>query len=291
MFEEHQLQIGKQIGAGNEGMVYRSLDLTSGRVVALKKIPIPKGDQQKRSKIEVNNQLYQQEVKIMVGLQHENITNTKGFLHKEFEMWLLMDYANLGCIESLCNTFGPLEEQTVAVYLRQILSGLDYLHDHKVIHRDIKPSNLLLTDEGVVKLSDFGSFYRMETSQTVDDMVSTLKGSIMYMAPEAAQQSSPSRKSDIWSLGCVVLEMSTGKKPWSELQFDNLYAALMVIATSGKSPIVPNSLSDDLKDFLAKCFIIDSKERPTAKDLLQHPFLKKYHTERSPSQTSLPNIQ
>lgn len=225
----------------------------------------------------------------MMSLDHQNITNTIGYLQKDFEMWLLMDYANLGSMEGVCNTFGKLEEQTVAVYLRQILSGLDYLHDHKVIHRDIKPSNLLLTDEGVVKLSDFGSFYRMETSQTVDDMISTLKGSIMYMAPEAAQQSSPSRKSDIWSLGCVVLEMVTGLKPWSELQFDNLYAALMVIATSGKSPTVPDTLSDTLRDFLDNCFKIDPKERLTAKELLQHPFLAKYRIEKTISQTSIPN--
>jgi serine/threonine protein kinase len=225
----------------------------------------------------------------MITMQHENITNTRGFIQKEYEMWLLMDYANLGSIENLCSTFGPLEEQTVGVYLRQILAGLAYLHEHKVVHRDIKPSNLLLTDEGIVKLSDFGSFHRMETSQTVDDMVSTLKGSIMYMAPEAAQQSSPSRKSDIWSLGCVVLEMTTGEKPWSELQFDNLYAALMVIATSGKSPTVPEKLSEHLKDFLSKCFKLDPKERLTAKELLQHPFLKKYPSEKTISQTSLPN--
>jgi len=199
-----------------------------------------------------------------------------GFLTKPTEYWIVMEYANLGNLQSLISTYGKLEEQTLVVYLRQILKGIDYLHKNKVIHRDLKPSNILLTNEVEVKLSDFGCSFQMEGSQTKEDLVISFKGSIPYMAPELLVETHLSRKGDIWSIGCTVLEMATGVPPWSDRKFDNCFHAVYQIGTQKITPTVPEDLSSDLKDFLSKCLLSDPKDRASAEDLLSHKLITKY---------------
>ena len=217
----------------------------------------------------------------MTSLSHRNIINCNAVITKPAECWLVMEYANLGNLQSLVKVYGPLEEKTIAIYTRQMLSGLAYLHENRIVHRDIKPSNILLTNEVEIKLSDFGCSFKMIDSQTKEDMVDSFKGSIPYMAPEVLLQANLPRRSDIWSLGCTVLEMATAKPPWSEKNFDNNFAAILTIGKNDITPEVPESLSPDLKDFIGRCLKREPKERPSAEELLGHALITKYGSPQS----------
>lgn len=212
----------------------------------------------------------------MKSLDHPNVIACKGYTVKPNEFWLIMEYANLGNMTSLIQTYGPLEEQTIAVYAKQTLKGLEYLHKQKIIHRDIKPSNILLNTGSELMLSDFGCSSRMEGSATSEGNIAGLKGSIAYMAPELLRETTLSRKSDIWALGCTVLEMVTGRPPWAEKKYDNIYSLLLEVATKNVTPAVPDSISAELKDFLSKCLCREPKDRASAEELLSHPFFSKH---------------
>ena len=181
----------------------------------------------------------------------------------------------LGNIRGILSKFGPLPEQTIKVYSKQILAGLDFLHSQKVIHKDIKGANILVDAEGTVKLADFGCAGELEkTLSDIENIVSeTLKGSVPWMAPEVVKETGYGRRSDIWSFGCTILEMATGKIPWDEYNFENHVALLMKIALSDEIPMIPEFLSVGLQDFMKCCLQRDPINRSYAKDLLKHPFL------------------
>lgn len=174
----------------------------------------------------------------------------------------------------MISIYGKLPEKLVAYYLKQILTGLAYLHETKIIHRDIKPANILVTSQGQIKISDFGCSQQMMTSQTPAEIVQQMKGSIPYMAPEALRQEVLSRKADIWSLGCLALELATGKQPWSEKNWENMFGAIFFIGSNDVVPEISDELSDDLKGFLERCLKREFGERSSALELLEDKFVK-----------------
>lgn len=194
-----------------------------------------------------------------------------------------MEFADGGSLLELTSVFGKLPEQTAVIYLKQILDGLVYLHELNVIHRDIKPQNILLNSQGVVKVSDFGCSQEMLTSQTKEELMTHLKGSIPYMAPEALRLEHLSRKGDVWSLGCLLLELVTGVPPWNEFGLDNVISLMYKIGCEDIVPEIDPSLSELLKDFISLCLKRDINERATSKDLLIHPIFK---TIQSPQTSS-----
>merc|ERR1712050_466236 len=139
--------------------------------------------------------------------------------------------------------FGPLEESLIARYMCNLLQGLDYLHtrDPPVLHRDIKGANILVGLDCRVKLSDFGC-----SKRSAGTAIQTLRGSVPWMAPEVMRQSEYGRKADIWSIGCVLIEMSTASAPWGH--FDNCLAAMVRIAMSEETPPVPSRLSSNCRE-------------------------------------------
>jgi mitogen-activated protein kinase kinase kinase len=185
------------------------------------------------------------------------------------------------------------------VYALQLLEGLAYLHQAGIVHRDIKPENILLDHNGIIKYVDFGAAKIIARSgRTVAPMdgpnggilgkdaqianqrgknQKTTTGTPMYMSPEVIRGDSPDLVNrqgavDIWSLGCVVLEMATGRRPWSTL--DNEWAIMYNIA-QGNQPALPtqDQLSDTGIDFVRRCFECDPLRRPTAAELLQHEWI------------------
>eukprot|EP01016_Furgasonia_blochmanni_P026755 TRINITY_DN28339_c0_g1_i1.p1 TRINITY_DN28339_c0_g1~~TRINITY_DN28339_c0_g1_i1.p1 ORF type:complete len:241 (-),score=39.49 TRINITY_DN28339_c0_g1_i1:63-728(-) len=179
-----------------------------------------------------------------------------------------------GNLSSILAKYGALEEKTIKVYARQILKGLEYLHNNRVIHKDIKGANILVDSNGTVKLADFGCSMQIDKTLSAEQYVPALKGSIPWMAPEVVKQSLTSRRSDIWSFGCTVVEMTSGKTPWSNYDFDNHLAAILKIGLSDEIPLLPTNISEELRDFILRCLRRDPTERWTASELLQHPFLR-----------------
>lgn len=227
----------------------------------------------------------------MQKLQHKHIVQYIGHENIDNSLYIYLEYMSggnnniifpqyltlyKGNITNIITKYGALPEKTVKVYAKQILAGLIYLHENKVIHKDIKGANILVDGDGTVKLADFGCSSQLEKTISNFDtfLANSLKGSIPWMAPEVVKETGYGRRSDIWSFGCTILEMATGKVPWSHYQFENPVAVLMKIALSEEIPLIPDSLSDELKSFLRLCLQRDPKKRPHAQDLINHPFLK-----------------
>ncbi|KAF5812246.1 putative mitogen-activated protein kinase kinase kinase STE-STE11 family [Helianthus annuus] len=155
----------------------------------------------------------------------------------------------------------------IASYTRHIVKGLEYIHSNGLVHCDIKGGNILLQEGGIAKISDFGCAKRA-------DQASPVCGTPMFMAPEVARGEEQEFPADVWALGCTVIEMATGVSPWPNA--NNPVSVLYRIAYSGETPKIPDGLSDQAKDFVSKCLIRDPRRRWTAKELLEHPFIRQF---------------
>lgn len=193
-----------------------------------------------------------------------NIVQYRGFVKTSDYLYIILEYCENGSLHTICKKFGKFPESLVAVYICQVLEGLLYLHEQGVIHRDIKGSNILATKEGGVKLADFGVATR--TSALTDNAV---VGSPYWMAPEVVDQSGATTASDIWSVGCVVIELLEGKPPYYFL--DPMPALFRIV--NDDCPPLPESASPIARDFLLQCFQKDQNLRISAKKLLKHPWM------------------
>ena len=197
-------RVGRELGRGAAGVVYEALDVRSGARVALKRLSPGAGDAERW-----------REVDILRRLRHANVVQLLGCVRADDALYIVMELADCGSLASAIKRFGPLHEPLAAVYCAQMLRGLAFLAQQGVVHRDLKGANVLVTSEGVVKLSDFG----IATSEAVAGGGDTeFAGSPYWLAPEqVAESGGGTQKSDIWSLGCTVIEMLTGAPPWSPL--------------------------------------------------------------------------
>ena len=215
---------------------------------------------------------FEQEIKILSKISHKNVVKYLGAVKtKDGCLQIILEYCVGGSILKMLEQFKTLPETIIKKYTRQILEGLEFLHFNNIIHRDIKGGNILVDRDGNVRLTDFGGA-KIIAEELEFQNYKSLKGTPNWMAPEVLKTGEYTRYSDIWSLGCTVYEMITGEPPWSELK--NTYATLYHIMNATKPPILPENISDDLKDFLTQCFKIEAKERPNVSLLLQHSFVK-----------------
>lgn len=260
---------GKLIGVGSFGSVVYGLNKDTGEVMAVKQVPI--------FNIEETNTLerirvLEAEIEILSRLQHKNIVRYIGSSRESEYFNIFLEYEGGGSIAKLLERYGSFKENLVRLYSRQILEGLEYLHAHNVIHRDIKGANVLVDSNGVCKLADFGGakkIYRKSKDET--GLYSSLIGTPYWMAPEVIKQTGHGRQADIWSFGCTVIEMATGKPPWSEQK--NIFSALFFIGHSTKPPPFPSNFSNEGKDFLKIIFKRNPGDRANVRELLNHPFI------------------
>ncbi|CAJ0918227.1 5607_t:CDS:10 [Entrophospora sp. SA101] len=237
-------QLGDCLGKGAFGSVYRALNWETGEAVAVKKIKlsnIPKSD--------LN--FIMTEIDLLKNLNHPNIVKYKGFVKTREFLFIILEYCENGSLHNICKKFGKFPENLVAVYISQVLEGLLYLHEQGVIHRDIKGANILTTKEGLVKLADFGVATK---TTTLGDF--GVVGSPYWMAPEIIELSGATTSSDIWSVGCVVIELLEGKPPYHHL--DPMPALFRIV--QDEHPPLPESASPAVKDFLMQCFHKDKYE-------------------------------
>lgn len=267
-----QWQKGKLIGRGSFGSVYLATNLETGASCAMKEVDLFPDDPKSADSIK---QL-EQEIKILGQLHHPNIVQYYGSEIVGDRLCIYMEYVYPGSLNKFMHEHcGAMTESVVRNFTRHILSGLAYLHSTKTIHRDIKGANLLVDSSGIVKLADFG----VSKILTEKSFELSLKGSPYWMAPELMmaaikKESKPeiAMAIDIWSLGCTIIEMLTGKPPWSE--FEGPQAMFKVLH---KSPDIPKSLSSEGQDFLQQCFRRNPADRPSAAVLLTHAFVQNLH--------------
>ena len=256
---------GDNLGSGSFGNVFLGLNSDTGELFAVKEVGVSKKDD--ASQCEAIEQL-QQEVELLSRLQHPNIVRYVGIEREATALYIFLEYVPGGSIASLLGRFGRFEESVISVYTRQILIGLDYLHAQRTVHRDIKGANILVEKSGRIKLADFGM-----AKTLVEQMSATrsFKGSAFWMAPEVIRQKGHGVAADIWSVGCTVLEMATGKPPWSECS--GQVQAIFKIASSKELPVIPDFLSPEASEFILLCLQRDPNMRPDSADLLAHQFV------------------
>jgi len=255
---------GEVLGHGTLGTVYKALDQRTGKTFAVKEVRI---DGRLESDLKYKTDL-ENEVSIYKELSHPHIVGYLGHDYLDNNLYIYLEYMAGGSVAQVLSQFGPLDESLIATYSRELLEGLEYLHTQKpvVLHRDVKGANILVGLDCKVKLSDFGC-----SKRAADTMSQSLRGSIPWMAPEVIKQDGHGRRSDIWSLGCVVIEMATARNPWGS--FDNPVAAMMRIGMSKESPPVPDHLSEVCQDFIRQSTQRDRGLRPNASQLLKHEFV------------------
>jgi hypothetical protein len=263
------------IGKGAFGNVYMGLNIHTSELVAVKELRLD-GMEVNSSEMQSKLSKMEDEISVMKDLKHPNIVRYLGTSRENRHLYIFLEFMPGGCIAKMLKRFGPFPEENVKNYLRQILNGLAYLHNNKIIHRDIKGGNILVKD-AVVKLADFGCSIQFDGEVSVEqERLNRIHGSVPWMAPEMIRQSNPGRKADIWSLGCTVVEMLTGKRPWPEAE--NPTQLMYSVATKKKPPPIPcailDSLSEECKSFLSACFQPKPENRWSADQLLAHPFLR-----------------
>uniref|UniRef100_A0A2I2ZNW2 Mitogen-activated protein kinase kinase kinase 19 n=1 Tax=Gorilla gorilla gorilla TaxID=9595 RepID=A0A2I2ZNW2_GORGO len=250
--------------------------LTSqGQLIAVKQVAL---DTSNKLATEKEYRKLQEEVDLLKALKHVNIVAYLGTCLQENTVSIFMEFIPGGSISSIINRFGPLPEMVFCKYTKQILQGVAYLHENCVVHRDIKGNNVMLMPTGIIKLIDFGCARRLAwagLNGTHSDMLKSMHGTPYWMAPEVINESGYGRKSDIWSIGCTVFEMATGKPPLASM--DRMAAMFYIGAHRGLMPPLPDHFSENAADFVRMCLTRDQHERPSALQLLKHSFLERSH--------------
>ncbi|XP_072197896.1 serine/threonine-protein kinase 36 [Excalfactoria chinensis] len=250
----HVLEV---IGEGSFGRVYKGRRRCSAQVVALKFIP-----KVGRSEKELKN--LQREIEIMRGLHHPNIIQMLDSFETDKEVVMVTDYAE-GELFQILEDDGSLPEDQVQIIAAQLVSALYYLHSHRILHRDMKPQNILLGKDGVIKLCDFG-FARAMSIHTM--VLTSIKGTPLYMSPELVEERPYDHTADLWSVGCILYELFTGTPPFYTSSIFQLVSLIV------KDPVKwPKAISPTFKSFLQGLLMKDPRQRLSWPELLSHPFV------------------
>ena len=254
----------EQLGAGQFGFVHRGIDLLTNEIRAIKIIKNPINEQGRKN--------LSREITTMKSLNHENIVRLYDHIVTQNNNYLILEYCSGGDLSRLCTGIG--EAKTV-VYLRQIVSALKVLQEKKIVHRDLKPANIMLSGDNKLKLADFGLARQIDP----ESMAKSYVGTPLYMGPEVllikdkgGNNDRYTDKADIWSVGCIVYQLISGKRPFDA---ENLFLLLPKIQESLSSPdfFDRNVFSDICIDFLQRIFKINPDERINFQDLCEHPFV------------------
>ncbi|KAK3509495.1 hypothetical protein QTP70_035151, partial [Hemibagrus guttatus] len=252
-----QYHVLEMIGEGSFGRVYKGRRKFSGQVVALKFIPkVGRSEKELRS--------LKREIEIMRGLKHPNIVLLLDSFETQTEVVVVTEYAE-GELFQILEDDGCLPESQVREIACQLVSALYYLHSHRILHRDMKPQNILLGKGGVVKLCDFGFARAMSVSTLV---LTSIKGTPLYMSPELVEEKPYDHTADLWSLGCILYELHTGAPPFYT---NSIFQLVQLIV---KDPVKwPENMSQGCVSFLKGLLNKDPQKRLTWPGLLHHPFV------------------
>jgi len=268
--------VKEQLGKGAYGAVYKAEFTKTGFPVAAKKIYDEKSAQATiKKEVDILKKCHSPFIVnyfgCLQGKTKEESKEGSSFKYPDGKepLWILMDFCACGSVKDITDATGkPLSEDQVACVLLGVIQGIIYLHSQNIIHRDLKSGNILLSEDGSVKIADFGISTQLNASVTGN--AKTMIGTTYWMAPEVMSERYD-QKIDIWSLAITAIEMAELHPPnWNLKPFQ-----LMLKLPKDPPPTLkePNKFSKDFNDFLAKCLNKDSTKRPSAIQLLQHPFV------------------
>ena len=251
----------KTLKYGGSGVVYVAIDDVTGQLMACR--------QEAASANSKATDRFMREMNTLRLLRHNHIVQYKGSCVRDGKLSVLMEFCDGGSIACILSRFGALSDRLTARYTRHILSGLDYLHRHCIVHRNITCSTCLVTTSGVVKLSDFGQVrvYAPHQSQSFE-------GTLGYSAPEVFIKGVFARQSDIWSLGCCVLEMLTGALTMEDVPPEEAPDLGSGAKRLFARPAIPKDLNEDAQRFLDECLQPTYTKRPSARKLCTYAFVQ-----------------
>ncbi|XP_049309311.1 mitogen-activated protein kinase kinase kinase kinase 3 isoform X6 [Bactrocera dorsalis] len=262
---QDEYELIQKIGSGTYGDVYKAKRIQSNELAAIKVIKLEPTD---------DIQIIQQEIIMMRDCRHKNIITYYGSYLRRDKLWICMEYCGGGSLQDIYQVTGPLTEQQIAYMCRETLKGLEYLHTMGKMHRDIKGANILLTEQGDVKLADFG--VSAQITATINKRKSFI-GTPYWMAPEVAaveRKGGYNQLCDIWAVGITAIELAELQPPMFDL---HPMRALFLMSKSGfKPPTLSNKekWSTTFHNFVKTALTKNPKKRPTAECLLKHPFVQ-----------------
>ena len=265
------------IGQGAFGQVYKAIHNSTKEIYAIKIIDYSKNNNSENNFIiNYNYNSIQQETSLMKLVNQSNyILKYYGsyFSRKSNTLWLILEYCASGsAIDLMLSMDRTLSELEISTIMQMILKGLVIIHKINLIHRDIKGANILLSDDGYAKLADFGVGIKMENEK----YRKSKKGSPYWMSPQVALNSNYDTKTDIWSLGITCVELVEGEPPFSEMKPRGVMSRIASNPPTVEEIINIEEHSEEFVDFLRKCLMVDPKKRPSASQLLKHPFITYY---------------
>ena len=282
--------LGRVIGHGSFGQVYLALEHLTGKLLAVKEMVVKNCSREILEAIDA-------ETRILINLRHPNIVNIYDIEVSDDgnKLLIVMDFVAGGSLASLSKSFKGIPEILCRRYAKQILEAIKHMHRQNVAHLDLKCSNIMIGGDGLVKLVDFGTATRLARNDIINELKRRkeaeadpkkpglppelanqfnlgIKGSPYWIAPECVKSTLYDIfKADIWSIGCLFIEMFTTYPPF--FQFKQVPALLYHIATITEPPGLPETMSDEGRDFLSKCLQIDPEARASVDDLLAHPWV------------------
>ena len=250
------------LGEGSYGLVYRGDNLKNGKEVAIKVLPCP-------DQYDIG-----MEVEFLRKLECNYIVSFQQAFVYSRELWIVMEFCSGGSISDIIRyTKRPLDEFQLVGVVASCLLALDYLHSLFGIHRDVKAGNILLTEDGRVKLADFGISAQLSLSRQYRN---TLIGTPFWMAPEVIMENDYDYKADIWSLGITILEMGEGYPPYFDLH--PMRAVFLIPMKAAPALKEPEKWSPDMTDFLSKCLVKEPLQRSDSRSLLGHEWIQHVST-------------
>eukprot|EP01017_Pseudomicrothorax_dubius_P017711 TRINITY_DN19887_c0_g1_i1.p1 TRINITY_DN19887_c0_g1~~TRINITY_DN19887_c0_g1_i1.p1 ORF type:complete len:393 (+),score=33.36 TRINITY_DN19887_c0_g1_i1:3-1181(+) len=238
---------------GNQ--IFKCFDVRCGQIKAVRVISLAEKSQEK---VESLFEIHRKRFELLAALSHRNLLQYYEieYFANEQRIEVLSEFAAGGSLLDLRKRFARIDEFLLSRYVKQVLEGLNYLYSKGISHGNLKATNILLTADGTVKLSEYAK---------------QVESPGFWSAPEQIAERKNGESSDVWSLGCCVIEVLTGKQPWFPLA--TKVEQIIILLKEGQTPVVPESASESCKDFLRQVFQLDATKRPTFSQLEMHPFI------------------